>query len=87
MQTVRRLDEWGFLRGEGRAYVMPRQGEDMHMLGNPKTPSRQVQIYLVLVSLCSVLPLRHASLPVLPLFFFFEIYTQRCCVTLVLLGE
>lgn len=75
MQTVRRLDEqlldWG--RKGLQVHAMPRQGEDMHMLGNPKTPSRQVQIYLVLVSLHSELSLRHASLPV---HFFKKIYTQ-----------
>lgn len=66
-----------FLSGEGRKEG--RACEDMQMLGNPKTPSRQVQIYLVLVSLHSVLSLRHASLPVPTFFFLFNIYSKVLC--------
>lgn len=89
MQTVRRLEkpllEWGKKGDEHRCAAQAGRGHAHPMLRNPKTPSRQVKIYLVFVSLHSVLSLQDASLPVLP--FFLHIYTQRCRVMLVLFGE
>lgn len=89
MQTVRRLEkqllEWGKKGDERTCAAQAGWGHAHPMLRNPKTPSRQVKIYLVFVSLHSVLSLQDASLPVLP--FFLHIYTQRCCVMLVLFGE